>query len=128
MTVQAKPQERKKYVRAVGPRLRRLLYGVLGAFALMALNSVYLGSVTFTEWWTGKTFQDYFYLWMFLGHLIVGLAMIVPVILFGVFHIRNAHNRPNRRARPCNPNASVLTVATCRGSPGKFRYSTIDYS
>ncbi len=98
MTDDAKPRKRKKYVRAVGPRLRRLLYAVLGAFALMAMNGLYLGSVTLTEWWTGVTFQNYFYLWMFLGHLILGLAMIVPVILFGVFHIRNAHNRPNRRA------------------------------
>jgi tetratricopeptide (TPR) repeat protein len=35
---------------------------------------------------------------MFLGHLVLGVAIVVPVIVFGIAHIRNTRNRPNRRA------------------------------
>ena len=94
---QQKPPLRR-YVPAVGPRLRRLLFVVFGLFALLSINAVYLGAVTFLEWSSGATFQDYFYQFMFLGHLVLGLLLIVPVIVYGVIHIRNAHNRPNRRA------------------------------
>ena len=40
---------KKKYVRAVGPRLRWVLYFIFGAFALLSANSVYLGAITFTN-------------------------------------------------------------------------------
>ena len=92
------PSLRKKYVRAVGPRLRILLYAVFGLFALLGANSVYLSSITFLEWWRGLTYQNYFYLVMFGVHLVLGLLIVLPVIIFGCIHIRNAHDRPNRRA------------------------------
>lgn len=90
--------ERKRYVPAVSPRLRVLLQVVLGLFALLAVNGVYLASVTAFEWWTGATYQNYFYLLMFLGHLVLGALLIVPLVVFGVLHIRNSHDRPNRVA------------------------------
>ncbi len=96
--VPPRPQARRRYIPAVGPRLRRLLYTVLGLFALLTFNSVYLGTVTFAEWVSGDTYQDYFYQYMFLGHLALGLIMILPVLIYGGIHIRNAHDRPNRRA------------------------------
>jgi hypothetical protein len=92
---------KKKYVRAVGPRLRWLLYFVFGLFAVLGANSVYLGSVTFLEWLRGDpntTFQNYFYMVMFGSHLVLGLLLVLPVVLFGIIHIQNAHDRPNRRA------------------------------
>jgi hypothetical protein len=94
---------RVKYVPAIGPRLKVLLAIILGTFAVMSVNSVYLVSVTLMDWATeaaitGLTYKNYFHVWMFGLHVAVGLLIIVPVILFGVFHIRNAHNRPNRRA------------------------------
>ncbi len=89
---------RRRYVPAVGPKLLKLLYVVFGLFALMAFNSVYLTTITFSEWVTGETYQDYFYQYMFLGHLALGLLIILPVIVYGIIHIRNAHDRPNRRA------------------------------
>src|SRR5687767_13751713 len=92
------PPARKKYVRAVGPRLRILLYVILGLFALLGANSAYLGSITFLGWVNGNSYENYFYQFMFLGHLVLGLIIILPVIFFGIFHIKNAHNRPNRRA------------------------------
>ncbi len=40
----------KKYVRAVGPRLRILLRVVLGLVAVLGANSAYLGGITLLEW------------------------------------------------------------------------------
>ena len=91
---------RIRYVRAVGPRLRWLLYFIFGLFALLSANSVYLSSVTFLEWLKGDpnvTYQNYFYMVMFGTHLALGLIFVLPVVIFGLIHIRNAHNRPNRR-------------------------------
>lgn len=89
---------RRTYVPAVGPRLRKLLFFVFGLFALLAINAFYLAAVTFAEWFTGSTFQGYFYQFMFLGHLALGLLLIMPVLVYGAIHISNAHDRPNRRA------------------------------
>jgi hypothetical protein len=68
------------------------LSGVLGA------NSAYLASITCLEWLRGLSYQNYFYQLMFLAHLALGLLLVVPFLVFGVVHIRNAANRPNRRA------------------------------
>ncbi|NNF61339.1 MAG: hypothetical protein HKN06_08425 [Gammaproteobacteria bacterium] len=91
-------RKRRRYVPAVGPRLRKLLYVVFGLFALLAVNAVYLTSISILEWSTGATYQNYFYQYMFLGHLVLGLVLIVPLIAYGAIHIKNAHGRPNRRA------------------------------
>ena len=95
------PSERKKYVRAVGPRLRLVLYVIFGLFAVLGANSVYLSAITFLEWLKADpntTYQNYFYMVMFGLHLVLGLVFVLPVIVFGIIHIRNAHDRPNRRA------------------------------
>lgn len=84
--------------KAVGPRLRWLLRGVLVLFALLAVNSVYLGLVTLLEWRSGQTYQDYAYQLMFLFHLLAGLLLVVPALLFIALHTRNTWSRPNRRA------------------------------
>src|SRR3954469_108564 len=92
---------RVKYVRAVGPRLRLLLYAIFGLMAALGANSAYLASITFLGWLkrsSGQTFENYFYMFMFLAHLALGLLLVLPVIIFGIVHIKNAHNRPNRRA------------------------------
>src|SRR6516225_6516598 len=92
---------RQRYVRAVGPRLRLLLYFIFGLVAVLAANSLYLGSITFLEWLKAnpnQTYQTFFYMVMFGTHLVLGLVLVVPFILFGLLHLRNAHNRPNRRA------------------------------
>jgi len=89
---------RRRYVPAVGPKLRKLLFVVFGLFALLAINSTYLSGVTIAEWITGETYQDYFYQVMFLVHLVLGLVIILPVVIYGTIHISNARDRPNRRA------------------------------
>jgi len=95
------PLARKKYVRAVGPRLRILLSLVLGLTAVLAANSLYLSAITLLEWLKGdpnKTYQNWFYMVMFGTHLGLGLLLVLPVVIFGILHIKNAHSRPNRRA------------------------------
>jgi tetratricopeptide (TPR) repeat protein len=89
---------RRRYVPAVGPRLQKLLFLVFGLFALLTVNSVYLVAVRAMESATGRVYQNWFSLMMFLGHLVLGLAIVVPVIVFGIAHLRNAWSRPNRRA------------------------------
>ena len=77
---------RKKYVRAVGPRLRILLYAIFALMAALGANSVYLASITFLGWLkrsSGQTFENYFYMYMFLAHLVLGLLLVLPVIIFG---------------------------------------------
>ncbi|MGY8771122.1 MAG: multiheme c-type cytochrome [Pirellulales bacterium] len=90
----AKPKQRK----AIGPRLRKVLYLVFALVALLVANSGYLASVTSLEWFTGKTYQNYFYQYMFLGHLILGLLFIVPYLIFGIVHLLNTKDRKQRRA------------------------------
>jgi len=89
---------RKKYVRAVGPRLRVLLYFIFALVALLGANSAYLSAVSAVEWATGKTYQNYFYQYMFLGHLALGILLVVPFLVFGVVHLLAARTRRNRRA------------------------------
>lgn len=84
--------------RPVGPRLQRLLFVVFGLFALLAVNAVYLSSVTVLEAATGRVYQNWFYLNMFLVHLVLGVLFVVPVIAFGLFHMRNTYKRRNKRA------------------------------
>jgi len=83
---------------AVGPRLRWILRIVLGLFALLVVNSVALGLITFLEWRTGESLQDQVYLWNVLVHLGLGILLILPTILFGVLHMLRARGLPNRDA------------------------------
>ncbi|MEL7059861.1 MAG: tetratricopeptide repeat protein [Acidobacteriota bacterium] len=89
---------KRRYRKAVGPRLAKLLAVVFALFALLAVNSSYLIGVSILETVTGETYQNWFYLNMFLVHLVLGIAIVVPVIVFGIVHWRNTHDRRNRRA------------------------------
>ena len=82
----------------VSPRLRKLLLSVLALFALLVVNSAYLGAVTWRQWFTGAQLEDAAYHAMFLAHLGLGLAITVPAIVYGVMHLRRAIGRPNRLA------------------------------
>jgi len=89
---------RRRFRHPVGPKLRRLLYVVFALVALIGVNTAFLLAVSLLEWRTGRSYENWFYLTMFLLHLVLGLLLVVPVIAFGALHIRNTHNRPNRRA------------------------------
>jgi len=93
-----KAKTRKVYVPAITPRLRKLFVVVLGLLAILGANSVYLSSVTVLEAATGRLYQNYFYQLMFLGHIVLGVLLIGPFVVFGVLHMRNSWQRKNRRA------------------------------
>ena len=78
--------------------LRRLLALVLFLFGLLAINSLYLVAVTIFEHSSGQSIQNYFYLIAFLVHLVLGLLILVPALVFGALHLRRARHRPNRYA------------------------------
>jgi tetratricopeptide (TPR) repeat protein len=97
------PPQRPPQGRAVGRRLRILLYLVFGLAGVAAVNSVYMASITALEWYSrrwgeGVSYQDHFYLSMFAVHLALGLVLIVPFLVFGVAHVLAARRRRNRRA------------------------------
>ena len=88
-----------KIRRAVGPRLRILLYAIFGLTALTGANSVYLASITFLNFLyhrQGLSYENWFYFIMFLGHVLLGLLLIVPLIVFGAVHLRNVWGRRHR--------------------------------
>ena len=78
--------------------MRKLLLAVLVLFAVLVVNSAYLGAITYREWLTGESLEDAVYLSMFLGHLLLGIGITLPVLVYGVMHLRRAIGRPNRLA------------------------------
>lgn len=96
---------------AVSPRLRVLLATVLAVFGLLAVNSLYLGLVTLLEWWQQRGIQDHFYQLMFLFHLVMGLALVVPAAVFIGSHLRRVWHRPNRNAVRAGLGLLVAIVA-----------------
>lgn len=106
-----KAAAKPKPARAVGPRLRKLLYVVFGIVAILFANSAYLSVITFAEWFSGNAYQNYFYQYMFLGHLILGFLLIVPFITFGVLHFLATRNR--RRVRAIRIGYALLAAGIC---------------
>lgn len=97
---------RSKLVHSSPPRqlpvisrhLRHLLGLVFFIFGLLAINSLYLGSISLWEYVRDVSLQNGFYLSMFLLHLALGLLLILPFLIFGILHLRRARYRPNRYA------------------------------
>ena len=83
---------------AIGPKLRKVLVVVFVLFAILFINSSYLSLLTLTEWLSGESLQDQTYLYMFLMHLILGLILIIPLLIYGLIHIGNTKHRRNKRA------------------------------
>ncbi len=75
---------------------RRLMYILgLGLIFLIA-NSVYLASVSSWGFWDGANHENFFYMWMVLGHLVLGLGMIPIFLIFIGLHLKSAFNHRNR--------------------------------
>lgn len=91
------PKPKKVVHKAIGPRLRIVFSVMLFLLALIGANSAYLVGVKAMEWWYQKSFQDFFYINMFLMHIIVGLMIIAPFLVFGLIHMRNTKDRKIRR-------------------------------
>ena len=94
--MQTKPK--KPYRPAITPRLKPVYAIVLTITALLGANSIYLVSVTLLESTTQESHQGFFYQYMFLGHLVLGLMLLVPFLYFAISHMRNTWQRKNRAA------------------------------
>lgn len=88
----------KAVKRVVGPKLRILLFIVLGLFSLLLANGIYLSVITWLQVLTGNVYEDLFYQFMFLSHLALGFLLVAPVVVFGSLHMLAARKRRNRRA------------------------------
>ncbi len=82
----------------LSPTLRVLLWVVIFLFALLGANSLYLFTIRVLEWSSETTLQNFFYLQMFLLHLVLGVLLIFPLAVFLVGHIRRVYRHRNRRA------------------------------
>ncbi len=82
----------------ISPRFRWLLTVVLFLFSLLVVNSIYLSTITAVEFYSKQIYQDYFYLLMFLLHLLLGLLLVLPFCLFAFLHVRRALRKDNRYA------------------------------
>jgi tetratricopeptide (TPR) repeat protein len=105
------PRVRKAYVPAVGPRLRKLLYLILAMLAVLGANSIYLAAITTFSWASGRSYEDWFYQWMFLAHLVLGLVFVAPFAVFAVVHLVNTRKRKNRRAVRAGYGLFVTSIA-----------------
>lgn len=90
--------ERTRSRVVVTPAMHRLLMVLLVAFAILVVDSVYLGTISFLEWQRNETLQGFTYQTAFLLHLLLGFAMIVPALVYSIMHLRRALHRPNRLA------------------------------
>ncbi len=93
----------RTYRPVIGWRLRVLFNLILVVVGLLGANSIYLATITATEWASRQwgdalVYQNRFYLFMFLFHILAGLLVLIPYVVFGTLHWRRARNRRNRRA------------------------------
>ena len=93
-----RPKVRRRVKRAVTRRLRIVLVVVLGLFALLSIDSLYLVAITLAENLAGEIYQNYFYQLMFLLHLVLGLGLVVPALVFVFVHLARTWRRPNKNA------------------------------
>ena len=92
----AKP---KRYVPAVGPLLKPVLWTVLLGFGALAATGAYLAGVSLLNYLRpGALYTTPFTFWMFLAHAAVGLLLSVPYFAFGIAHWVGSRKRTNRRA------------------------------
>ena len=91
-------EDRRRRWQAPVGGLGGVLWLSFGLFALLSVNSVYLVGIRILGLSTGDSYENWFYLTMFLAHLVLGLVIILPIIIFGLLHMRRMSDHPNRRA------------------------------
>lgn len=94
----AAPRIKKPYRKSIGPKLRVLYVFVLLITALLGANSLYLLGVKGLGMMADAAYQDQFWLWMIVLHVVLGVLVVAPFIIFGVIHWQNTKDRKNRRA------------------------------
>lgn len=87
-----------RYVPAIGPALKLLLFVIFGGVALLAATGFYLTAIRVLEARTGQILTNSFTFWMYLAHIGIGLLFAVPFVWFGAHHWITSRSRPNRAA------------------------------
>jgi len=90
---------------------RALFVALAVAGALLVANSAYLGAVHALETATGALLENEVSLAMFLLHVVLGMALVLPGIAFVLSHALRARRTGNRRAI----RFGVALVATLAG-------------
>jgi tetratricopeptide (TPR) repeat protein len=93
-----KDRRGRAYTPAIGPGLKPLLWVVLVGFALLGANGVYLASISALGRLRSQPQETYFYYLMFICHIVLGLVLTLPFIIFGFGHLATSWKRPNRAA------------------------------
>src|SRR6516165_4532747 len=88
----------RRYEPAVGPRLRLVLFGIFAGVAILGATGIYLFAISTLESLQGQVLQNFFSLSMVLVHVLVGVAVVIPFVVFGCIHLVTARRRTNRRA------------------------------
>lgn len=89
----------RRYEPALGVRLKTFLFVLFLATALLGVSGIYLLSVRALEWLRApEVYTSQFTLWMFVGHIALGVLISVPFLAFGIAHYVTSRNRRNRRA------------------------------
>ena len=104
----------------VGPGLRKLLVLVLVLFAILVVDSIYLGAITFVQWLQGTNLEGELYQGAFLIHLALGFLLIVPAIVFAGAHLARAIDRQTAHARVAQ-RARVVRSRSGRHARGSAR-------
>lgn len=98
--IQAAPRPKPQpYEPAIRPWLRPLLWATFAGFALLGTTGVYLAGVSLLNWLKPEAlYTTPFTFWMFLAHAGVGVAAVLPFLVFGLSHYATSRNRRNRTA------------------------------
>jgi tetratricopeptide (TPR) repeat protein len=95
---QLRDAQGRPYEPAVSPRLKILLFFTFACVALLGATGAYLVAIRVMEWAKNITYTNQFTLWMFLVHVVVGVILVVPFLVFGFSHYATARHRKNRLA------------------------------
>jgi tetratricopeptide (TPR) repeat protein len=89
---------RTVYEPAIGPRLKLLLFFIFASVAVLGATGAYLVSIRLLEWARAQTYENQFTLGIFMLHVVLGVVLVAPFLIFGITHLVTARNRPNRVA------------------------------
>ncbi|GEM_PF-100831 len=104
------------YVPALGPGLRSVLFIIFACVAFLGATGFYLLAIRGFESYRGNVLQTEFSIWMTLLHIVIGLVLILPFLIFGLTHLLTAWHRPNRVA--VRLGITVLLLGLIAGGTG----------
>jgi tetratricopeptide (TPR) repeat protein len=124
--VRFRDRQGRPYEPAVGPRLRILLAFIFATVAVLGATGIYLLAIRILEWINHpRIYQNFFSLWMVLVHIVVGVVLVLPFVIFGLAHLRTARHRPNRRAVRLGVTLFVTGLAVAVTGLALIRFSDV---